>query len=150
MLSGGATGAEQATPVRRRCCYDEAVREALVLLWGPGSDLRQAIEAVDSDSGRVDGVPWSSPPDAPVRERLLTASAATIDRLSTEVRADALGGALRTARSSPSYLRAKVRCPSRSADGAWRGVRIRHPASSLTPWCCPVAKIGGCSDHRRR
>jgi hypothetical protein len=44
MLSGGATGAEQATPVRRRCCYDEAVREALVLLWGPGSDLRQAIE----------------------------------------------------------------------------------------------------------
>jgi len=45
-----AAGAEEAAPVRRPCRYDAAVREALV------------VEVADSDSGRVDGAPWPSPP----------------------------------------------------------------------------------------
>ena len=78
----------KAGAVRGRRIYDEAVREAVILLWWEASDricgkrLKAALpHLVDSMErhGHLDL-------DLGVRERLLTASAATLDRLLKPVR----------------------------------------------------------------
>jgi hypothetical protein len=100
ILSGAAAaGAEPAAPVRRPCRYDAPVREALILLWEAsdricGKRLKSLIPILIGSMERHGHLRL----DAPVRERLLTASAATIDRLLTVVRAEARGGARRRPR----------------------------------------------------
>jgi hypothetical protein len=99
ILSGGTAGTEQATPVRRPCRYDEAVREALVPLWEAsdricGKRLKPLIPILVSSMECHGHLRL----DAPVRERLLAASAATIDRLLTALRTGARGGARRRPR----------------------------------------------------
>lgn len=101
ILGGTAAGAEPAAPMRRPSGYDEPVREALVLLWEAsdricGKRLKPLIPIL-VESMECHG---HLRLDAPVRERLLTASAATIDRLLTAVRAQARGGARRRPRRS--------------------------------------------------
>jgi hypothetical protein len=100
ILGAGSAGDEQTAPVRRPCRYDEAVREALVL-WEAsdricGKRLKPLIPILVGSMERHGHLRL----DAPVRERLLTASAATIDRLLTVVRAEARGGARRRPRRS--------------------------------------------------
>jgi hypothetical protein len=85
--------------VRRPCRHDAAVREALVLLWEAsdricGKRLKSLIPILIGSMERHGHLRL----DAPVRERLLTASAATIDRLLTVVRAEARGGVRRRPR----------------------------------------------------
>ena len=83
----GASG-DQVSGVKGRRIYDEAVREAVILVWEAsdricGKRLKAAlphmVESMESH-GHLDL-------DPEVRERLLTASAATLDRLLKPVRA---------------------------------------------------------------
>ena len=74
--------------MRRPCRYDAPVREALILLWEAsdricGKRLKSLIPILIGSMERHGHLRL----DAPVRERLLTASAATINRLLTVVRA---------------------------------------------------------------
>ncbi len=78
---------ETREPRQRARIYDEAVREALTIVWEAadricGKRLRQVI------AGLVDAMERHGhlKLDATVRESLLTMSAATMDRLLTTVR----------------------------------------------------------------
>src|SRR6202162_6685543 len=79
------------TPAVGRRTYDEAVREALVVLWEAadricGKSLKailpRLVTALEQHGHLV--------LDAAVRQRLLSASPATIDRLLTAVRSNAI------------------------------------------------------------
>ena len=121
----------------------KAVREALVLLWEAsdricGKRLKPLIPILVGSMERHGHLRL----DAPVRERLLTASAATIDRLLTMVRAEAQGGARHRPRRS---IRRTV--PVRTfADwndplpGYLEGDLVAHSGESAAgslfrPWC---------------
>ena len=49
ILGAGSADDEQTAPVQRPCRYDEAVREALVLLWEASDRICGSDEAADSD-----------------------------------------------------------------------------------------------------
>ena len=85
----GQTGeaADQVTGVKGRRIYDEAVREAVILVWEAsdricGKRLKAALPHLVESMERH-GHPDLDPE---VRERLLSASAATLDRLLKPVR----------------------------------------------------------------
>ena len=89
-------------PRQRTRIYNEAVREALTILWEAadricGKRLRQVI------AGLVDAMERHGHLrlDAAVRERLLSMSAATMDRLLTTVRDTAKQGRRRTMINTP-------------------------------------------------
>ncbi len=89
-----------ARPVSRRI-YDEAVREALIVLWEAadricGKRLKAILPSLVDAMERHDHLDL----DPSVRERLLSASAATIDRLLARIRGTARG--TRRRRRSPT------------------------------------------------
>jgi len=93
---------ETPEPRQRARIYDEAVREALTIVWEAadricGKRLRQVI------AGLVDAMERHGhlKLDATVRERLLSMSAATMDRLLTTVRVTAKQGRRRTMINTP-------------------------------------------------
>jgi hypothetical protein len=62
LLRGGVR-ADRSKPRPQRRLYDDAVREALMVLWEASDRIcRQAIEAAHPDAGRRDGAPWASGP----------------------------------------------------------------------------------------
>lgn len=91
-LRAGADLGERAPPPRRPAVYDEAVRQALVVLWEAsdricGKRLRPLLPQLVSSLERHGHLQL----DALVREKLLRAGASTIDRLLCPARA--AGGA---------------------------------------------------------
>ena len=93
---------ETPEPRQRARIYDEAVREALTIVWEAadricGKRLRQVI------AGLVDAMERHGhlKLDAAVRENLLSMSAATMDRLLTTVRVTAKQGRRRTMINTP-------------------------------------------------
>jgi len=101
---------ETPEPRRRARIYDEAVREALTIVWEAadricGKRLRQVI------AGLVDAMERHGhlKLDAEVRESLLSMSAATMDRLLTPVRDVAKQGRRRTMINTPLRKRIPVR-----------------------------------------
>lgn len=93
-----------ATPaVMRPCLYDEAVRQALVVLWEAADRicgkrlkaiLPSLVKAMEEHGHRA--------LDATVRQRLLTVSAATSDRMLAPMRGQAHGRKRRRVPSKPS------------------------------------------------
>ena len=83
----GASG-DQGSGVKGRRIYDEAVREAVILVWEAsdricGKRLKAALPHLVESMERHGHLDL----DPEVRERLLSASAATLDRLLKPVRA---------------------------------------------------------------
>ena len=83
----GASG-DQVSGVKSRRIYDEAVREAVILVWEAsdricGKRLKAALPHLVESMERHGHLDL----DPEVRKRLLTASAATLDRLLKPVRA---------------------------------------------------------------
>jgi hypothetical protein len=102
-LLTGAVPTRAATPATAQRTYDEAVREALIVLWEAadricGKRLKAIlpglITALEQHRHLV--------LDATVRQRLLSVSAATIDRLLASVRRTASGRKKRRTRTKPS------------------------------------------------
>jgi len=93
---------EAAEPRQRARIYDEAVREALTIVWEAadricGKRLRQVIVGLVEAMERHGHLKL----DAGVRESLLSMSAATMDRLLTTVRDTARQGRRRTMINTP-------------------------------------------------
>src|SRR5437764_1789431 len=81
-----------AVPYADRRIYDEAVRQALIVVWEAadricGKRLKAIVPSLVEAMERHGHLAL----DATVRQRLLTVSAATIDRLLTPVRGQACG-----------------------------------------------------------
>lgn len=93
---------EPPEPRQRARIYDEAVREALTIIWEAadricGKRLRQVIVGLVEAMERYGHLKL----DAAVRESLLSMSAATMDRLLTKVRDIAKQGRRRTMINTP-------------------------------------------------
>lgn len=102
LLSGPPTAAPAAPTVARRT-YDEAVREALIVLWEAadricGKRLKAVLPDLVASLERHGHLAL----DPLVRQRLLAASAATIDRLLAPVRGTASGRKKRRKLTKPS------------------------------------------------
>ena len=98
--SGDAVG--QLPGVKGRRIYDEAVREAVILVWEAsdricGKRLKAALPYLVKSMERHDHLDL----DPEVRERLLAASAATLDRLLKPVRATVASRRKRRRNASP-------------------------------------------------
>src|SRR5580700_5217369 len=107
LLREGRTGKRSGPRLARRV-YDEAVREALVVLWEAsdricGKRLKPLLPVLLSSMESHGHLVL----DASVREKLLQMSAATIDRTLREVRNRADGLTARR-RSKPMGIRASV------------------------------------------
>src|SRR5438270_13832955 len=90
LLAEGPPG-EQAVQARHRL-YDEAVRQALIVLWEAADRIcGKRLQAVLPDLITALEQHGHLTLDPTVRQRLLTASAATIDRLLASVRRTASG-----------------------------------------------------------
>ena len=106
LASGASTAAVQAATPRRERVYGEAVREALGMLWEAadrvcGKRLKPLLPTLVDALERHGHLTL----DPVVRERLLAASAATIDRLLANRRATA-GGRRRRPRARSAASRA--------------------------------------------
>ena len=87
LLGRSGEAADQVTGVKGRRIYDEAVREAVILVWEAsdricGKRLKAALPHLVESMERHGHTDL----DPEVRERLLTASAATLDRLLKPIR----------------------------------------------------------------
>jgi hypothetical protein len=101
-----AEGAQQPMRRPRARVYDDATREAMLVLWEAsdrvcGKRLRPLVPALVNALERHGHLEL----DGAVRARVLAASAATIDRLLAEPRAAARGRTLRRTKASPSVRR---------------------------------------------
>lgn len=108
ILNGGAKAWSQATRFRRPRVYEEAVQQALVVLWEAadricGKRLKALLPVLVTALERHGHLKL----DDAVRERLFKASAATIDRLLAPTRVAARGGPVRRATALPA-IRSKV------------------------------------------
>ena len=88
LLGQSGDVADQVSGVKGRRIYDEAVREAVILVWEAsdricGKRLKAALPHLVESMERHGHLDL----DPEVRERLLTASAATLDRLLKPIRA---------------------------------------------------------------
>jgi Integrase core domain len=102
LLTGPSTGVRESSVVAPRI-YDEGVREALVVLWEAadricGKRLKAVLPGLLTALEQHGHLSL----DATVRQRLLTASAATIDRLLASVRNTATGRRKRKRPTKPS------------------------------------------------
>jgi len=91
-LLGQSTPALSGCPDVGRRVYDEAVREALIITWEAadrifGKRLKEILPSLVDAMERHDHLSL----DRGVRKRLLSASAATIDRLLRPIRSKACG-----------------------------------------------------------
>jgi hypothetical protein len=57
LLRGGAPAEPSGQRPSRRV-YNDAVREALLVMWEASDRICQAVEGVDSRPARCDGAPW--------------------------------------------------------------------------------------------
>ena len=130
ILNGGP-----AKAVRRRAhryVYDQAVTEALVALWEAsdrvcGKRLKALLNLLVPALERHGHVRL----EARVRDRLMTVSAATIDRRLAETwSVTAVGGAAE---------RRETPCAARSPCAPSPTGRIHHRASSRSTWWCTAA-----------
>lgn len=108
VLNGHETGGS-STRVSR-CIYDQAVREALVVVWETGDRicgkrLKAVLPSLVQSLERHGHLSL----DEEVRERLLRVSASTIDRLLAPVRTHARGHRRRATRNSGLRQRIRVR-----------------------------------------
>ena len=90
LLAGSDDGREERTSLEGRRVYDEAVREAVIVVWEAsdricGKRLKAALPSLVESMERHGHLEL----DSLVRQRLLTASASTLDRLLKPVRATA-------------------------------------------------------------
>ena len=90
LLAGSHDGREERTSLEGRRVYDEAVREAVIVVWEAsdricGKRLKAALPSLVESMERHGHMEL----DSLVRQRLLTASASTLDRLLKPVRATA-------------------------------------------------------------
>jgi hypothetical protein len=102
-LLTSARPAPVATPVTAQRTYDDAVREALIVLWEAadricGKRLKAILPGLIIALEQHGHLAL----DATVRQRLLSVSAATIDRLLASVRRTASGRKKRRTRTKPS------------------------------------------------
>jgi hypothetical protein len=102
-LLAGARPAASAPPAMAQRTYNEAVRQALIVLWEAadricGKRLKAILPGLISALERHGHLAL----DDTVRQRLLSASAATIDRLLASVRGSAAGRRKRHKRAKPS------------------------------------------------
>ena len=143
-LRGGQANRRSAPRPERRL-YDEAVREALIVLWEASDRVcgkrLKALAPILVDAMERDGHLQLAPE---VRTRLVAMSAATMDRALRAVRAQAGGGTRR--RTAPSSaVRRSFRCaPSRtgtirrrvlSKRTWWRTAAPRRAAALCRRWC---------------
>lgn len=135
-LLAGATAAPVAAPRGRPRRYDAAVREALVVLWEAadrvcGKRLKALLPSLVDAMERHGHLHL----DAAVRERLLAASAATLDRLLAATR-DAARGHRRRRWGAASTLRRNV--PVRTfAD--WKDPPPGYVEADLVSHCGGIA-----------
>ncbi len=95
--------AAPTTPVVARRMYDEAVRQALIVLWEAADRIcGKRLKAVLPDLVTSLEQHGHLGLDPTVRQRLLTASAATLDRLLASVRSTASGRKKRKRATKPS------------------------------------------------
>ena len=90
LLAGSDDGRQERTSLEGRRVYDEAVREAVIVVWEAsdricGKRLKAALPSLVESMERHGHLEL----DSLVRQRLLTASASTLDRLLKSVRATA-------------------------------------------------------------
>jgi hypothetical protein len=102
-LLTSASPTAEAKPATAQRTYDEAVRQALIVLWEAadricGKRLKAILPGLITALERHGHLAL----DATVRERLLSVSAATIDRLLASVRHTASGRKKRRTRTKPS------------------------------------------------
>ena len=136
---------QRSAPRPGRRIYDEAVREALILVWESsdricGKRLKPLVPILIEAMERHGHL---SPADG-VRTRLLSMSAATIDRSLREVR-ERVGGRKRRRAVASASLRRSVPVrtfsdwndPSRgSSKPTWSPTAVRgQPAALSKPWC---------------
>jgi hypothetical protein len=126
--------AELAAPRRSRRfrIYDEAVKQALIVLWEAsdricGKRLKALLPILVPALER----PGHLDLDDAVRKKLLSASAATIDRLLSDTRAAVRGSTRPTRRAQTSVQR---RVPIRTA-GDWNAPRPGYAEADLVSHC---------------
>jgi hypothetical protein len=95
--------AAPATPAVARRTYDEAVRQALIVLWEAADRIcGKRLKAILPDLVKSLERHGRLALDPAVRQRLLAVSAATIDRLLAPVRGSATGRKKRNRKTKPS------------------------------------------------
>ena len=104
LLAGSDDGREERTSLEGRRVYDEAVREAVIVVWEAsdricGKRLKAALPSLVESMERHGHLEL----DSLVRQRLLTATASTLDRLFKPVRATAGSRRRRPRRKSMSH-----------------------------------------------
>ena len=104
LLAGSHDGREERTSLEGRRVYDEAVREAVIVVWEAsdricGKRLKATLPSLVESMERHGHLEL----DSLVRQRLLTASASTLDRLFKPVRATAGSRRRRPRRKSRSH-----------------------------------------------
>ena len=142
----------EAQPPRRSRIYDEAVRAALTILWEAadricGKRLKEAIPTLVDAMERHGHLRL----DAEVRARVLTMSAATMDRLLKPVREAGKQGRRRSHLNTALRKSIAVRtfndwndpAPGFSRWTWWRTVASRSRAVTCTAWCLPTLRRGG-------
>jgi hypothetical protein len=135
VLRAGGTGSISGPRPGRRV-YDDAVREALIVLWEAsdricGKRLRPMVPVLVESMERHGHLQLA----AEVRTRLLAMSAATMDRALKQAKGANGGGARR--RSSPTALRRSV--PIRTFDG-WNDPAPGYVEADLVAHSGPTAK----------
>ena len=141
----GGDQRDRSRPRPERRLYDEAVREALILLWEAsdricGKRLKPLIPMLLAAMERHGHLAL----DTEVRARLETISAATIDRALAPARAKTASRRRRVA-SSPAIRREPFRsgptptgatpCPASWRPTSWRTAGRRRAAPSCRRWC---------------
>ena len=94
LRQSGDDGEQQPAVKKGRRIYDEAVRQAVIVVWEAadricGKRLKAALPHLVESPGGVHGAPWPPDLDPGVRQRLRSASAATLDRLLQPIRTPA-------------------------------------------------------------
>ena len=134
LRTGGTRPVSGPRPSRR--VYDDAVREALIVLWEAsdricGKRLRPMVPVLVESMERHGHLQLA----AEVRTRLLAMSAATMDRALKQAKGLTGGGARR--RSSPTALRRSI--PVRTFDG-WNDPAPGYIEADLVAHSGPTAK----------
>ena len=148
LLGLAADGGTQPTVTKGRRIYDEAVREALIIVWEAsdricGKRLKAVLPSLIEAMERHRRLNL----DSPVRQRLGSASPATIDRLLKPIRETAGGRRKRPARRKKASRQVSVRTFadwSAPPPGFLEIDLVAHCGGTLSGGLCPQPGRHGC------